>query len=475
MPERPAPTISSSRCSGVGGIEHLERYAGALQPCEKSVTHRDRGGQLAGALRQVVEGEAEAGLGEHLGGLAVSGVAAADPRAHGLAAAFADEGDLEPAALALGFARALSLRFQLQHLAADGRHLGEGSHRGHPGGDAADRRQVLGDHVVAVGEVRPVALERSGRAPDDRAVDRRQRRGPAAERGVAAHARRGGVDLATVGARLGAPPLLGRGKGLPGAPEAVDGGVVGATREGAARPHVAVDGERHALRQLLHREVGAEVVRNRVEAAGVDEARPGPLRFGVVVDPDAVDELRLAGEIDVAGARRGAGRDQRPPVQRIGADRRDHDLRRAGDPVEGAAIGRVGLDEIGRRRPRGGRSETRRDLLQLAAVAADQGPAQLGGTVGGEVVGREPAGESGRPEQGEVILALALHWGDSLRPTRKRHGKTGAVASSHQPRRPSHVHLPLTRARAGMSGQTCERAIFRRWKSGSRSCFSRRS
>ena len=68
MPESPAPTISTSRCSvltpslpcsGVGGLQHPERYAGPLQPCEKNVTHRHRRCHLPGARLEIVEGQAE--------------------------------------------------------------------------------------------------------------------------------------------------------------------------------------------------------------------------------------------------------------------------------------------------------------------------------------------------------------------------------------------------------------------------------
>src|SRR4051812_18205016 len=46
-------------------------------------------------LRAIVR-EAERGLGDHFGGLVVSGIAAAHEGAHALAAAFAEEGDFEP-------------------------------------------------------------------------------------------------------------------------------------------------------------------------------------------------------------------------------------------------------------------------------------------------------------------------------------------------------------------------------------------
>src|SRR4051794_12744471 len=99
---------------GCGGFDNLEADSGFLEALEEGVAHRRRGGQLARALRQLVEGEAEAGLGEHLRGLAVAGVAAADLGDDALAAALADEDDLEPALLPFLLARPLAGRFHLQ-------------------------------------------------------------------------------------------------------------------------------------------------------------------------------------------------------------------------------------------------------------------------------------------------------------------------------------------------------------------------
>ena len=58
-----------------------------------------------------------------------------------------------------------------------------------------------------------------------------------------------------------------------------------------AGPHDAAQGDRHVVRQLLDGEVGAEVVGDRVEAAGMHEPGAGLLGRGVVGDVHAVDEL----------------------------------------------------------------------------------------------------------------------------------------------------------------------------------------
>src|SRR3954452_20082664 len=107
-------TCWASMAMTLPALGHAESNPGFLHTLEERVPHRHGGGQLTRALGQLVEGEAEAGLGEHLRGLAVAGVAAADLGDDALAAALADEDDLEPAALALGLARPLTRRFQLQ-------------------------------------------------------------------------------------------------------------------------------------------------------------------------------------------------------------------------------------------------------------------------------------------------------------------------------------------------------------------------
>src|SRR4051812_38599317 len=107
-------TCWSSMALTLPALFDRESDSGSLQALKEGVAHRRRRGQLPGPLRQLVEGEAETRLGEHFRGLAVAGVAAADFGDDAPAAALADEDDLEPAALALGLARPLPRRFQLQ-------------------------------------------------------------------------------------------------------------------------------------------------------------------------------------------------------------------------------------------------------------------------------------------------------------------------------------------------------------------------
>ena len=72
--------------------------------------------------------------------------------------------------------------------------------------------------------------------------------------------------------------------------------------------------DRLVLRQVLDGEQRAQVVRDRVEAARVDDPRAGALRGRVVGHVHPVHELRLAGEVDVVGPGLRARGDQRLAV-----------------------------------------------------------------------------------------------------------------------------------------------------------------
>src|SRR3954453_1076828 len=135
-------TCWSSMAMTLPALGHAESNPSFLHTLEERVPHRHSGGQLTGVLGQLVKGETEAGLGEHFRGLAVAGVAAADLGDDALATALADEDDLEPAALALGLARALPRRFQLQQQLPRRRQLRQRAGGADAGGDTPHRRQV---------------------------------------------------------------------------------------------------------------------------------------------------------------------------------------------------------------------------------------------------------------------------------------------------------------------------------------------
>ncbi len=129
----------------------------------------------------------------------------------------------------------------------------------------------------------------------------------------------------------------------------VDRRMEGAPGERAAGPDEALDPQRDILGQLQDREQCAQVVRNRVKPAGVNEPRSAALGFGVIAEPHAIHELGLAGQIDVVSTGRRAGGDDRLSICDVGADRGDHDLGRC-RPSPAAPRGRrVGLDQRQRR------------------------------------------------------------------------------------------------------------------------------
>ena len=187
----------------------------------------------------------------------------------------------------------------------------------------------------------------------------------------------------------------------------VDGRVIRAAGEGSAGADEALKLDRRVRRQLLHREQGAEVVGDRVKAAGVHQPGPGPLGLLVMAQPHQVDELRLAGEVDVVGAGGGAGRDHRLAVVDIGADGRDHDLRRLGQPAHRRRVGDVGHQQ----RPVGGGGIDRRQARSRTASSLRRSRPASAHRVrpagGSEVFGGQCPGETGRAEDDDVVFALS--------------------------------------------------------------------
>ena len=183
----------------------------------------------------------------------------------------------------------------------------------------------------------------------------------------------------------------------------------GPARERPAGPYEALDLDRHVLGKLLDGELRAEVVRDRVEAAGMDDPRPGLAGRGVVADVHEVDELRLAGEVDVVASGLGAGCDDRVAVVDVGADRRDHHPRLLGDLADRRRVIDVGVEErdVGERRV-GGR-EALANALELSLVATRESPPRRLGRVRRQVVGRQLAGESGGSEEDDVVRAIGGH------------------------------------------------------------------
>src|SRR5207248_3827799 len=112
----------------------------------------------------------------------------------------------------------------------------------------------------------------------------------------------------------------------------------------------------------------------------------------------------LAGEIDVAGAGRRAGRDERLTVVDVGTHGGDHDLRGLRERTEGRRIGHVRLHE---RELRVGLPQAPPYVLELARVAPRQRPARVLAGVLGEIFGGQPAREARGSEQDHVVLAVS--------------------------------------------------------------------
>ncbi len=174
----------------------------------------------------------------------------------------------------------------------------------------------------------------------------------------------------------------------------------------AAGANVALHGERHALGQLADREVGAEVVRYRVEPATVHDPGPRFLGGGVVADVHEVDEFGLAGKVEVVGAAARASLDERLSVLDVGPDGCDHGLRRLRDLAEGAGILDVSVEQLQLGAGRVQIREPGADPFELGGVAPRESPARALVGVRGQVLGRQPPGEPGGAKDDDVVSAL---------------------------------------------------------------------
>ena len=118
----------------------------------------------------------------------------------------------------------------------------------------------------------------------------------------------------------------------------------------------------------------------------------------MVVQPHQVDELGLAGEIDVVGARRGARGDQGLAVLDVRPDGRDHHLGRLGELTKRAGIAHVGFDQG---KLRCSLAQPAAHVLELLPAAPRQRPAGPVVRMLREVLRGQRAGETGRSEQDE--------------------------------------------------------------------------
>ena len=78
---------------------------------------------------------------------------------------------------------------------------------------------------------------------------------------------------------------------------------------------------------MLREQVDAEIRRDRIEPAAVDDACPRLPGAGVVAIDRVADEVHLAGQIAIIGALLGAGGGEFAPVHRVGPDGGANDAR----------------------------------------------------------------------------------------------------------------------------------------------------
>jgi hypothetical protein len=269
-------------------------------------------------------------------------IASCDLGEHSDSPALPGEADGEPGPCPAFGPRARSGFADPRESLTSGRDLREQCQPGQSHPADGDRRQPLDRQVLLIGEVRPVTRQRGGRAGHDLRVQSRQRYQPVARRGVPVRpaGRRAHLPLVAPGFGAGTLPRYPRHRQRAG--ERGEQGRVGAAGELGVGPQLCGDGDRDVRWQVPNREQDAQVVGDRVEPAGVHDPRPTRARGRVVAQVHPVDELRLAGEVDVVGALPSAGRDQRLAVVQVGADGGDDDLGGRRDRAQ-----RIGLADVG--------------------------------------------------------------------------------------------------------------------------------
>ncbi len=185
----------------------------------------------------------------------------------------------------------------------------------------------------------------------------------------------------------------------------------GAAADATRGPHDAAQRDGADRLELAYGVQRTEVVGHGVEAAGVDQPRARAHGGGVVERVHAVDELRLAGEVDIVGAGLGAGAHHRLAVQEVGTGGVDQHRGGAGQRGETGVVGQVDHLErqVGQARVDG--DELGACLGEPLRRAAGQGPAQAIGPVAGEVRGGELGGVAGGAEDDDVV---GLRAGDCL-------------------------------------------------------------
>ena len=134
----------------------------------------------------------------------------------------------------------------------------------------------------------------------------------------------------------------------------------------------------------------------------------------MVAQVGAVDELRLAGQVDVVGAGGRAGRDQRVAVLEVGTNGSDHHAAPLGQRAQRRFVVAVDDDQLEVRGSRLDHGQPVAQCGQLLLAAAGETPAEVGRGGAGQVLGGERAGEAGRAHHHDVEVS---GHGQSLRRT----------------------------------------------------------
>ena len=127
----------------------------------------------------------------------------------------------------------------------------------------------------------------------------------------------------------------------------------------------------------------------------MDELGPASLRLVVVAQPHPIDELGLAGQVGVVGARLSARGHERLAVEDVWPDRADHDPGRLRHVSQRGGIVDVGVQQ---RHLAVGAVEPRAHRLELLAVTARQREPCARGSVLRQVLGGQTAGKPGGAE-----------------------------------------------------------------------------
>ena len=186
----------------------------------------------------------------------------------------------------------------------------------------------------------------------------------------------------------------------------MDGRLPSATRHIHRQRHIAANPQGHIRRALQHGIQHAQIMRNGIEAAAIDDLGARVAGHRVVALQAQLDKFRLAGQVQIMRAGLGAGFNQRLAVVNVRPHRRDHRPGRRRHGGQRFRIVHIGLHQP--QRVAGGRQlgQAALHIGQLAHAAPGQRPAQRVRRMARQVLRREAAGKPGGAKQNQVIHGL---------------------------------------------------------------------